>query len=157
MGGGYNGKIGLLTKTQLKVLKLRLNGYTQKEIAEVFGTSRGDIAIIEKRAWQNIKLAEETLKIYKMLQTVAKAVIDSGTHLVDIPRLVISAADKVKVKLRANFTRIYDEIRFKTPDCIKGTKVIKPLVILILKNGDIEVMSVENFQRLNKIIQKALT
>ncbi|RLG87323.1 MAG: Tfx family DNA-binding protein, partial [Thermoprotei archaeon] len=31
---------GLLTELQLKVLKLRLKGFSLKEIAQVFGTTR---------------------------------------------------------------------------------------------------------------------
>ncbi len=106
-------KYGLLTEEQYKVLQLRIKGYTQREIAEMLGTSRENIAIIEKRALRNIRLAEETLNAYKSLLAVAKVTIKPGTHLVEVPKLVIEAADKAKVKLKANFTKIYDEIRFR--------------------------------------------
>lgn len=133
-------RYGLLTEEQYKVLKLRLNGLTQREIAEILKTSRENVAILEKRAKRNIKLAEETLNTYKSLLAVAKVEIKEGTHLVDVPRLVIDAADKAKVKLKANFTRIYDEIRFKAGDHVKGTYIVKPITILIFKNGDVDVV-----------------
>ncbi len=133
-------KYGLLTEEQYKVLQLRIKGYTQREIAEIMSTSRENIAIIEKRAMRNVKLAEETLNAYKALLAVAKVVIKPGTHLVEVPKLVIEAADKVKVKLKANFTRIYDEIRFKAGNNVHGTKVVKPITILIFRNGDISVI-----------------
>jgi len=133
-------KYGLLTEEQYKVLQLRIKGYTQREIAEILGTSRENVAIIEKRAMRNIRLAEETLNAYRSLLAVAKVTIKPGTHLVEVPKLVIEAADNAKVKLKANFTRIYDEIRFKAGKNIHGTRVIKPITILIFKNGDISVI-----------------
>lgn len=132
-------KYGLLTEEQYKVLKLRIQGLTQKKIAEILKTSRENVAVIERRAKRNIMLAEETLKAYKELLATAKVEIKEGTHLVDVPRIVINAADKVGVKLKANFTRIYDEIRFKAGECVKGTYVVKPIVIFIYRNGDVEV------------------
>ncbi|HDD26802.1 MAG TPA: Tfx family DNA-binding protein [Acidilobales archaeon] len=148
-------KIGLLTKKQLKVLTLRIKGYTQEQIAKALGISRGDVAIIEKRAWKNIKEAEVTLNIFKLLCTASKVFVDEGTHLVDIPKLVLSKADEAGVKVKANFTRIYDEVRFKASGCVKGTKVIKPIVILILRNGDIDVMPKEMFNKYINILEES--
>jgi len=133
-------KYGLLTELQYKVLKLRLQGLTQSEIAKILGTSRENVSVLERRAWENIELAKITLNVYKELTAKAKLTIPPNTHLVDIPRMVVNEADRVNIKLRANFTRIYDELRFKAKGCIKGTRVIKPITILIFSDGDIEVI-----------------
>ncbi len=133
-------RYGLLTPTQFEVLRLRLEGLSQEEVAERLGTTRQNISIIERRAKRNLKLAEETLRAYRELVAASSVEVPPGTHLVDVPRLVIDAADEVGVKLRANFTRIYDEIRFKARSCVRGVKTIKPLRILIFKDGDIEVI-----------------
>jgi len=141
---------GLLTELQLKVLKLRLRGFSLKEIAEMFRTTRQNIAIIEKRAWTNIELAKKTLEIFRILYSATYVEIKPGTHLVDVPRLVIDRADSVGIKLRADFIRIYNEIRFKARECVKGPRVIKPITILIQKNGDIEVIP----QSIDELIPK---
>jgi len=138
---------GLLTKAQVEVLKLRLMGLTQEEIASKFGTSRQNVAIIEKRGRRNLRLAEETIRVYEKITTAASVKVKPNTHMVDIPRLVIDAADKAKVKLRADFTRIYNEIRFKAPGCVKGAKVVKTITVLILKDGDIEVIPTQKQRR----------
>lgn len=137
-------RFGLLTESQMEVLKLRLKGLTQEEIASKFGTTRQNIAIIEKRGRRNLKLAEETIRGYKRLTTVASVKVKPNTHMVDVPRLVIGAADKSDIKLRADFTRIYNEIRFKAPGCVRGTKVVKPITVLVLKDGDIEIIPEES-------------
>ncbi len=131
-------KYGSLTEKQYIVLKLRLKGYTQKKIAEELGTSRENIAIIEKRAWKKIREAFETINIYKSLLAIGEIVLEPGTHLVDIPRILINKADELGIKLKANFTRIYDEIRFKAD--IRSTKLDKKIKILIFRDGDIEVV-----------------
>ncbi len=136
-------KYGLLTEKQYIVLKLRIEGRTQEEIARILNTTRENVSIIEKRAKENIKLAEETLKIYKSLLAASEIIVRPGTHLVEIPRLVISEADRLKIKLKANFTRIYDEIRYKAGMCVSGTRVVKPIKIMIFKDGNFEVYPAE--------------
>lgn len=43
-------KYGLLTEEQYEILKLRIQGVTQKKIAEILKTSRENVAIVERRA-----------------------------------------------------------------------------------------------------------
>jgi Tfx family DNA-binding protein len=136
-------RIGLLTKSQINVLRLRHAGLTQEEIARKFGTTRQNIAIIEKRGKRNLQLAEETIREYDKIKTAASLRIKPGTHMVDIPRFVIDAADKAQVKLKADFTRIYNEIRFKAAGCVRGAEIVKPITIMILEDGDVEVIEAE--------------
>jgi len=126
------------------VIKLRLAGMSQEEIASRLGTTRQNISMMERRGRRNLRLAEETIRVYKKIITAASVDVKANTHLVDIPRLVLDAADRAGVRLRADFTRIYKEIRFRVPECVRGVKVIKPITILILRDGDIEIFPTEN-------------
>jgi Tfx family DNA-binding protein len=132
-------KIGLLTERQLEVLKLRAQGLTQEEVAKRLNTTRENVSILEKRAYQNIKLARETLTALKSFGIAVSVIIKPGTHLVDVPRIVLNKADEANIKVKANFTRIYDEIRFKASDKVKRTRVIRPITVKILPNGDFTV------------------
>ncbi len=132
-------KYGLLTEKQYLVLKLRLEGKTQKEIAELIGTSRENVSIIEKRALRKIRLAEETLKAYKELTCVLKFSIPPGTHLAKVPPLIIDAATKAGVKLRGNYALIYEGIRFNARECVEGTVLVKPVEVKIFKDGSFEI------------------
>jgi Tfx family DNA-binding protein len=134
-------KYGLLTELQYRVLELRLRrGLSQAEAARVLGTSRENVAIAEKRALRNIELAERTISAYRYLLRVAEVVVEPGTHLVDIPSMVVKAGDTANVKVAANFTRIYDEVRFKARDCIEGRRIVRPTRIAVLRDGSIEVI-----------------
>jgi len=137
------GRYGLLTEKQYLILKLRLEGKTQKEIAELIRTSRENVSIIEKRALRKVKLAEETLKAYKELTCVSKFSIPSGTHLAKIPSIVIDAASKAGVKLRGNYALIYESIRFNARDCVEGTVLVKPVEVRIFRDGSFEINSLQ--------------
>jgi Tfx family DNA-binding protein len=132
-------KVGLLTERQIEVLKLRAQGLTQEEVAKRLNTTRENVSILEKRAYQNIKLARETLAALKSFGVAVSVVIKPGTHLVDVPRIILNKADEANIKVKANFTRIYDEIRFKAGDKVKRTRVIRPITVKILPNGDFTV------------------
>jgi len=132
---------GLLTESQIEVLKLRLSGMSQEDIASRLGTSRQNVSMLERRARRNIGLAEDTLKVYNEILTASSVEVEAGTHLVDVPRLVVSAADGAGVKLRGDFSRIYNIIRFNAPGHVEGVKVIKPFTILVLRDGEIELLT----------------
>jgi len=132
-------KVGLLTERQIEVLKLRAQGLTQEEVAQKLKTTRENISILEKRAYQNIKLARETLVALKSFGVAVTVAIKPGTHLVDVPRIILDKADEANIKVRANFTRIYDEIRFKAGDKVKRSRVVRQIYVKILPNGDFTV------------------
>jgi transcriptional regulator len=52
-----------------------------------------------------------------------------------VPGIVVKAGDSIGVKLKVNFTRIYDEIRFKAGDSVSGSRVVKPFTIAIFRDG----------------------
>jgi len=133
-------KYGLLSELQFKVLQLRIEkGLSQAEVARMLGTTRENITIVERRAERNIRLAEETIQAYKLLLCATKVNVEAGTSLIDVPGIVVKAGDSIGVKLNVNFTRIYDEIRFKAGDCVSGSRVVKPFTIAIFRDGNIEV------------------
>ncbi|MBS7619282.1 Tfx family DNA-binding protein [Candidatus Bathyarchaeota archaeon] len=132
-------KTGFLTKEQLKILSLRFEGLTQEEVARKLNTSRQNISLIERRALKNISKAELTLKAYRRLRTAATVKLDVGTHLVDVPRMLIDAADRVGVKIKVSFTLVYKSLRDEADDAIQGTRVVKPILLHVLSDGKIDV------------------
>ena len=132
---------GLLTEKQLEVLALRKKGLSYKEIAKRLKTTRENIYILEKRGLRNIEIARETIEIAKHQGILCEIQLKEGTRLIEIPKIIVDEADKRNVKLKANFTRIYDEIRYKVPRAIERTKLVKPVVVYITLDGDFWVES----------------
>ena len=130
---------GLLTERQIEVLRLRAQGYTQKRVAQQFGTSRENVVLLESRAKMNIERARATLDSLKHKGLAVTMEIPKGTHLVDIPRMILNRANRAKIKLGANFTRIYEDMRFKARSHISGTRVSKPIVVTLFPDGDYSI------------------
>lgn len=132
-------KYGLLTERQLEILRLRREGLNYKAIAKRLRTTPENIMILEKRAKKNIEAAKATLEFACSLGGGKIIELKPGTRMVDIPRIVLDEADKIGLKLKADFIRIYNEIRFKVGvKSARGT-LKKPIVIYLLPNGDIWV------------------
>jgi len=135
------GKYGFLTEKQFEVLKLRLQGLTQAEVASRLGMSRSAVAIAEKRAFRKIKLSEETLRVYRELNAVRILVFDEGTRLVDIPGVIMSEADRLGLKVRASFDYIFGLIRFKA----RGgyPRLRKRIRVFLMRDGGVDVEGLE--------------
>lgn len=131
--------LGLLTERQIEVLRLRAQGYTQRRVAEQIGTTRENVVLIESRARANIERARVTLDGLKHEGLAVAVEIPKGTHLVDIPRMVLNRANRAKIKLGANFTRIYEDIRFKAKHHVSGTRVSRPIVVTVFPDGDYSI------------------
>jgi Tfx family DNA-binding protein len=132
-------KTGALTKTQIEVLRLRIAGLTQEETANRLGTTRQNISLVERRAKNNLKKAEETLAAYRRLSTVASITIPSSTHMVDVPRMLIDAADSAGVRISGDFSLVYKELKHSAGDNISGSRIIKPIRVDVLKDGNIYI------------------
>jgi len=130
---------GLLTPRQTEVLRLRAQGYTQKKVAEEIGTTRENVVLLEARARQNIERARATLEGLKHSGLAVSVEIQRGTHLVDIPRVILNRANRARIRLGANFTRIYEDIRFKARHHVSGTRVIKPIIVTLFPDGDYSI------------------
>jgi hypothetical protein len=132
-------RAGLLTEEQLKILAFRLDGLKQEEIARRLGTTRQNVSLIERRARGNVEKAEMTLRAYRRLQTAATVELKPSTHLVDVPRMLVDAADGAGVKISIDFALVYKELRDEAGDSISGTRVVKPILLHVLRDGKIDV------------------
>ncbi|MGA9099760.1 MAG: Tfx family DNA-binding protein, partial [Methanotrichaceae archaeon] len=88
-----------LTERQLKVLQLRSRGCSQQEVADILGTTRSNISILEKRAHQNIQKAEHTLYQWMMIRAPISLKVTAGTDVFDIPNGIFKAADQKSIQL----------------------------------------------------------
>lgn len=129
--------MGLLTDKQLKVLQLRSMGKKYSEIAQELGVSAESVFITEKRALKNIKTAFETIRAAVHGGIVHRLEIKAGTKLMEIPVKLFEEADRVGIKVNANFTKIYDDLRYDVPGAVSGTALAKDVVAYILFDGSV--------------------
>jgi Tfx family DNA-binding protein len=128
-------RFGLLTERQVQILKMRRDGKEYSEIASELGTSVENVFIIEKRALKNIEVARDTLRAAHHAGIIGKIEVKSGTKLVELPAFIMSEADRMKVKVMTNFTKIYDDIRYELPGAIKGQELANNITVYIMHDG----------------------
>jgi len=127
----------LLTRRQVKVLKLRLAGYTQQEVAEKLGTTRSNVSILEKRAHQNIQRARETLREWTMIQAPVNLFAPAGTDIFDLPRQIFSEADQKGIRLPINSLDVVVGLRSQVPELIQGRVLSQDIEIYMTSDGGI--------------------
>jgi len=89
-----------------------------------------------------------------LLRAVARVVVEPGTRLVEIPRIVLDEADRAGVKAEADFTLIYKLIRYRARSCVSERVVIKPILVLIGGDGSLSVYPVEEVKRVLTVFEE---
>jgi hypothetical protein len=137
--GNEESQGSLLTERQLKVLKLRLQGLSQAEVAEMLGTTRSNISILEKRAHQNIARAERTLQQWMMIRAPISLQVKAGIDVFDLPGKIFEAADKRSLRLPVTSMDIIVQLRRKAPRIFKKRVLERDAQIFVTEDGEILV------------------
>jgi len=133
----------LLTSRQALVLKMRRQGLSQQEVAEVLGTTRSNVSILEKRALVNVGRARATLKEWTMIQAPVSITVPAGTDLFEVPALVFAEADRSGIKLDVGSVDIVVQIRSKAPKALKKRVVIRGLQVAVTEEGTVLVLEAD--------------
>jgi len=129
---------GFLTEKQLRILELRARGYKQREIAELLGTSRENVAILEKRARENVEKARRTIVAFERLSPV-RVVLEEGEELFQAPEKILRAADRHGIKVVHNRTSLIGLLRRHGGSRIQGNRIAGRIGVSILRSGRIVV------------------
>lgn len=128
-----------LTEKQIKVLQLRQKGQSQQEVADMMGTTRSNISILEKRAHQNIARSRITLRQWMTIQAPIHLKILTGTDVFDIPARIFQAADRNSIQLPSTSLDIIDQLRRMAPKLFKKRALLQDIEIYVTEDGEIIV------------------
>ena len=137
--GLKDGAVSFLTERQIEVLKLRHLGRSQQEIADMMGTTRSNISILEKRAHQNIVRAQNTLRNWMTIQAPISLRATAGTDVFDIPARIFQAADGLSIQLPATSLDIIVQLRRGAPELFKKRALLKDIQIYVTEDGELIV------------------
>jgi Tfx family DNA-binding protein len=137
--GVDEGNDSLLTDRQLKVLQLRNEGCSQQEVADILGTTRSNISILEKRAHQNIHRAERTLRQWMMIRAPISLKVKEGTDVFDLPGMIFDAADQRSIELPVTSLDIIVQLRRKSPKLFRKRAVLKDVDVYVTEDGELLV------------------
>jgi Tfx family DNA-binding protein len=93
------GNRSFLTEQQIRILRLRAKGLKQSEIAEMLGTSRANISILERRALDKIEKARNTILIWEQINSKISVDVRKGEDIFNAPERLFRKADELNVKV----------------------------------------------------------
>ncbi|ASJ05397.1 MULTISPECIES: Tfx family DNA-binding protein [Thermococcus] len=93
------GNRSFLTEQQIRILRLRARGLKQSEIAEMLGTSRANISILERRALEKIEKARNTLLIWEQINSKISVEVRKGEDIFTVPERLFRKADELRLKV----------------------------------------------------------
>ncbi|NJE04095.1 Tfx family DNA-binding protein [Thermococcus sp. MV11] len=88
-----------LTEQQIKILRLRARGLKQSEIAELLGTSRANVSILERRALDKIEKARNTILIWEQINAKVSVEVKKGEDIFSVPDRLFEKADELGIKV----------------------------------------------------------
>ena len=127
----------MLTKKQIEILKLRSKGHSQSDIAKKLGTSRANVSAIEKSAWENVKRAEDTLKIIDSIKASFHITIPKDTDLYDAVGMIYKESNEKNIRIPCNGPVLTGIIADKAGDRIHGRRIVNELEIYVTEKGEI--------------------
>jgi Tfx family DNA-binding protein len=130
-----------LTRRQLEVLKLRKQGRPQQEVADILGTSRSNVSILEKRAHSNIARAERTVQQWMMIQAPISLRIKAGTDVFDLPTMIFREADRRSMQLPTNSLDIIVQLRRRAPNLFRKRYVSQDVDLYVTAEGELLLQS----------------
>jgi Tfx family DNA-binding protein len=134
-------KIGLFTKRQFAVLKLRVGGgLSQLETAKKLGTSRSNVSMIESRAREKLEKARETLKAFESIVSRHFVKVDKGMRLHDIPAKVLQEGDKYGIHLRSNIIDIIRMVKQADPRSARTGTTTRELEFVFTQSGVLSLL-----------------
>src|SRR5579875_635223 len=134
-------KIGLFTKRQFAVLKLRVGGgLSQLETAKKLGTSRSNVSMIESRAREKLEKARETLKAFESIVSRHFVKVDKGMRLHDIPAKVLQEGGKYGIHLRSNIIDIIRMVKQADPRSARTGTTTRELEFVFTQSGVLSLL-----------------
>lgn len=129
----------ILTDRQVEVLKLRKQGLTQQEVAKCLKTTRENVSLLEKRAYENIRRAKATIDFLDELEISVQVIVPPGTPLRGVHKIVLAKADEMNIHMKVDCVDILEIVKNKARSKMKRGYTIKPVVVTIIPDGMISV------------------
>lgn len=129
----------MLTRRQEEILKLRSKGLSQTTVSKLLGTTRENVALIERRIRRRARRDLESLASYLKAVSIATVVLEKGFTVREAVDLVIREADKAGVKLKATTTELAETIKV-LGSAAENRTINKRLYVFIGREGELIVL-----------------
>ena len=133
-----------LTPRQISVLRLRREGLSQQEVAEMLGTTRSNVSILEKRALQNVERARATIRDWMAIKAPISIKVQKGTDVFDIPGQIFKEADKIGLRVPLSSVDLIAKLKVEVTHAFRGRIICQEIEIFVSENGEVLVQEAKN-------------
>ncbi|MCQ8893429.1 MAG: Tfx family DNA-binding protein [Methanolinea sp.] len=130
-------KEGQLSERQKVVLRLRRQGLTQQQIADIIHTSKANVCTIEKSALENIRKAKETLDFFYSLDSIHLCTIAPGTDLLEVAPLIYRHAEERGIKVKYDTISLINKVRDTLPQRVRARFIKDAIDVYIDDEGEL--------------------
>ncbi|MCX2819472.1 MAG: Tfx family DNA-binding protein [Methanobacteriota archaeon] len=127
-----------LTERQARVLSMRHEGMTQREIADDFGTTTANVSMIESTAEENVKKARRTVELAKRIRTPDRVQVSTGDHIDEVVETVYDVGDVRGVSIGYSRPELYTHIYTTLSDLFDGERFNGSVEIGVTDDGEVE-------------------
>ena len=128
-----------LTERQVEVLELREEGRTQREVAEVLGTTDSNVSAVERAAEQNVEKARRTLELLRTIRSPVRFTADAGTYFGDLVEEVYARGDEAGIKVDYCTPELYAHLYGALEDHTDDSRLQTTVEIGLTEDGEVKV------------------
>ena len=137
-----DGQDTVLTDRQVEILELRAEGHTQKEVADILGTTDSNISAIEQAAESNIERAKNTVALSRTLEAAVQFTVEGGIAYDEFIDRIYEHGDEAGVQIAFSGPEL-SGILFRQLEAHVTQGTLEATVkVGITDDGDVNVFSV---------------
>jgi Tfx family DNA-binding protein len=130
-----------LTERQVEVIELRQQGYTQKEVADMLGTTDANVSAIERAAEDNIEKARRTLELVRTIRAPSQFTVPSGTPFDTLLDRIYAKGDTADIKISHCRPELYTSLYGSLEEHVNDGQLDVSVEIGLTEDGDVQVFS----------------
>ncbi|WP_251343754.1 Tfx family DNA-binding protein [Haloplanus halophilus] len=132
-----------LTERQVEVLELREAGHTQREVAEMLGTTDSNVSAIERAAEKNVEKARETLDLIRVVRSPVRFTVEAGTTFDALVDRVYERGDETGTKLAYCRPELYTHLFGRLEAHTTRNRLDTAVELGLTRDGDVTVFAPE--------------
>jgi len=130
-----------LTERQVEVLELREAGHTQREVAEMLGTTDSNVSAIERAAEENVEKARGTLELLRVIRSPVRFTVEEGTSFDELVDRMYERGDETGTKLAYCRPELYTHLFGHLESYTTKNRLDTAVEIGLTRDGDVKIFA----------------
>jgi Tfx family DNA-binding protein len=130
-----------LTERQVEVLELREEGHTQREVAEMLGSTGSNVSAIERAAERNVEDARRTLQLIRTIRSPVRITVEADTSFDELIDRVYERGDESGTKVDYCRPELYAHLFGRLEAHTTRNRLDTAVTLGLTRDGDVRVFA----------------